>query len=752
MDRLRFAFNNMVSLLGGFFERYSRFSLRPGPDGGQHVEVKLSDDTLDDMAEVDGPPAGDSPFYQRRTHSCRDVCYLALSALLVLLLGYLIGYVSHHKPPISCDTPGTNQSAVAPVVTAAVAAVVAAAVEPAVEPPMTWSNIRRLLSDKLELPALTQALSALDQESRSAGSPEDNHVSNLIYSHFQKLEMHPWTNLHYVQLQTQNSTNPNTIRFNNQTLQPKGYLAYSATGRVQGKVVYGHYGGPGDYSLLVEKKIEVNGSVMLLRESAKMSFAEQVAKAASMGAVAVLVYRDPQDYKYNSETDLYGHVHLGSGDPYTPGFPSFNHTQFPPTRSSGLPSIPAQTITSHMAATILRGFKGELSGATYRLGGATEATVEVNNVLTNTELHNVFGIIKGFIDPDRYVVIGAQRDSWCRGYARSTVGTAILMELAKAMFEMVEKDGFRPRRSIVFASWSAGEYGNVGATEWLEGYMSSLEQKAFAYISLDGVVMGKGSFVASASPLLQSLLKATMMQVRKRGAAQSKPEGDISSNKPRETDPAYPFLTFSGIPSLSFHITTKDRYPYYGTCLDNKDHLEYATNQHTPKTAIAAATLAGLMALRLVHDHVIPLDVSRYDTVVLLPVSQLGKRITQLKNSGKLNNVSATWLFVARGSLERATMNLKNDIEQTDFQNAEACRVLNDRIMAMEHCFLSPYVSPQVSPFRHILAGRGNHTLAAILEMEDMTQLRVQLALATWTLQSCANLMAGQIWEVDNEI
>lgn len=29
-------------------------------------------------------------------------------------------------------------------------------------------------------------------------------------------------------------------------------------------------------------------------------------------------------------------------------------------------------------------------------------------------------------------------------------------------------DGFRPRRSIVFASWSGGEYGSVGATEWLE--------------------------------------------------------------------------------------------------------------------------------------------------------------------------------------------------------------------------------------------------------------------------------------------
>lgn len=29
-------------------------------------------------------------------------------------------------------------------------------------------------------------------------------------------------------------------------------------------------------------------------------------------------------------------------------------------------------------------------------------------------------------------------------------------------------DGYKPRRSIIFASWSAGDYGAVGATEWLE--------------------------------------------------------------------------------------------------------------------------------------------------------------------------------------------------------------------------------------------------------------------------------------------
>ena len=43
------------------------------------------------------------------------------------------------------------------------------------------------------------------------------------------------------------------------------------------------------------------------------------------------------------------------------------------------------------------------------------------------------------VSADRYVIIGAQRDSWGPGYARSTVGTAILLELARAVYEMVEE-------------------------------------------------------------------------------------------------------------------------------------------------------------------------------------------------------------------------------------------------------------------------------------------------------------------------
>ena len=43
-----------------------------------------------------------------------------------------------------------------------------------------------------------------------------------------------------------------------------------------------------------------------------------------------------------------------------------------------------------------------------------------------------------FLILDRYVVIGAQRDAWGPGFAASTVGTSILVELARSISEMVE--------------------------------------------------------------------------------------------------------------------------------------------------------------------------------------------------------------------------------------------------------------------------------------------------------------------------
>uniref|UniRef100_A0A6Q2Y0C6 Peptidase M28 domain-containing protein n=1 Tax=Esox lucius TaxID=8010 RepID=A0A6Q2Y0C6_ESOLU len=592
---------------------------------------------------------------------------------------------------------------------------------PPEQPSLSWKSITNLLTCSVSARSCLQF-----QYDQTAGSDGDVILANNVFNNFKIWEMNPWTDVHYVQLQ-----------------KPDRYVDFWEGG--------------------VRERFSVN-----LRDL----FALQVANVAEMGVSAVLIYPDPDDYKFDRNTELYGHVHLGSGDPYTPGFPSFNHTQFPPTESSGLPTVLAQSITAATAAQIMKAigganvpssFRGGLDDVTYRIGGAgVNVTVEVNNVLQNTEIHNVFGVIKGFVEPDHYVVLGAQRDSWGPGFAKAMVGTTLLMELARSVYEMVEKDGFRPRRSMVFASWSAGEFGSVGATEWLEGYMSSLDRRAFTYISLDGVVTGHGAFKASASPLLVSLLATTMQEVKNPiGSDMSKSLYDKVSGANFEAsvlepmqmeDAAYPFLAFSGIPSISLRFVSRDVYPYYGTALDNIDHLGVTTNQRLDSLATAAGLVAGQMALRLVHDHVLNLDVRRYITPISQAVVKINKRLKQVTEGRSAEGLSANWLIMARGSYIRATSDLNEDIQNTDLTDSLACHKINERIMRVEHNLLSPFVSPKDVPFRHVLFGHGSHTLDAMLEGTDKDVLRTQLALTTWTLQGCANALAGDIWELDNQI
>uniref|UniRef100_A0A672KPP1 Transferrin receptor 2 n=1 Tax=Sinocyclocheilus grahami TaxID=75366 RepID=A0A672KPP1_SINGR len=120
-----------------------------------------------------------------------------------------------------------------------------------------------------------------------------------------------------------------------------------------------------------------------------------------------------------------------------------------------------------------RGWQGRLPYVHCVLGpgftGPSEHRVKmaVYNTMKPVLLNNIFASIEGKVEPDHYIIIGAQRDSWGPGAVKSGVGTALLMELARTFSNMVE-NGFYPRRSLLFVSWDGGEFGNVGATEWLE--------------------------------------------------------------------------------------------------------------------------------------------------------------------------------------------------------------------------------------------------------------------------------------------
>lgn len=157
---------------------------------------------------------------------------------------------------------------------------------------------------------------------------------------------------------------------------------------------------------------------------------------------------------------------------------------------------------------------------------------------------------------------------------------------------------------------------------------------------------------------------------------------------------------------------------YYSTDLDNKDHLNYETSQKTSEVTVVAAQVAGQMALRLVHDHLLKLDTGRYHSVLTKAVAGVRTHLLQLSEvctsqrvsecwqtcymsfvfrvlqSGQLKEVNPAWLVLARGSFQRAVTGIKSEIYNTDLTDQEACRILNDRIMRVRkhsnswHCFL----------------------------------------------------------------
>ncbi|XP_053243327.1 transferrin receptor protein 1 [Podarcis raffonei] len=759
MDHARKAIFNMF---GGEPLSYTRFSLSRQPDGdNSHVEMKLSAEDEEGIENGGIDHLHTRPIKPRNNN--RHLCCVLTGAALLFLIGFLIGYLSFRGRiqamksedvveachGYRCSTEPEDDT-------------------PEPEPVLYWSDLKSKLSSRLRSASFRDKTGFGEKD---AGSPGDENLANIIHQEFEKFKLDKvWDDEHYVRLPTPGSPNEVSLEQPNEMLEtPQAYVAYSESTEVSGKPVYANYGRNEDFYQLLQKNVNLTGTVILVR-AGEIAFSEKVANAKKMGAVGVLIYPDPADYENLGETySQFGHAHLGTGDPFTPGFPSFNHTQFPPVESSGLPRIPVQTISSSAAIKIFSAmnvldcpnpWKGDLP--VYKLrsdSSGRSVTLRVNNKLVEKKILNIFGVIKGFEEQDRYVVIGAQRDSWGPGFVKAGIGTSLLRQLAKALSDIVKLDGYKPRRSIVFASWSAGAFGAVGATEWLEGYSSSLHMKAVAYINLDAAVSGSKDFRFSASPMLKRLLEDAVTGITVSST-------DLRSTLARKEvpfridDAAFPFLSYSGIPSISFRFCNNGKgYPFLDTQLDNMDILmrRFSAPYEVEGTIRKAAEIAGRIALRMTHDHELYLDYESYNNKLRDFIGKIIPYRKEMQNMG----LGQQWLMVARGDFNRATSTLTQDIRNTDLTNKAACRALNDRIMKVEYNFLSPYLSPKDTPLRHIFFGSGSHTLQALLDHlgllktnrsafnEDL--FRNQLALATWTIQSAANALSGDIWNTDNE-
>ncbi len=305
------------------------------------------------------------------------------------------------------------------------------------------------------------------------------------------------------------------------------YNAYAAEGDVTAQVVYVNYGIPEDYEKLEELGIDVTGKIVIARYG--RSWRGIKAKLAQThGAVACLIYSDPRDdgyfqgltYPDGPYRPEHG-VQRGSimdmpvhpGDPLSPGFGAMTDTpRLERSEAKTLVKIPVLPISYGDAKPFLENLRGPVApedwrGAlpiTYHIGpGPAKARVKLALEWKTRPLYNVLARIDGTVFPDQWIIHGNHHDGWNNGAADPTSGNVALMETARSFAELA-KLGFKPKRTIIFASWDGEEWGLLGSTEWAETHKEELTQKGVVYINSDG--SGKGWLGMAGSHTLQELV------------------------------------------------------------------------------------------------------------------------------------------------------------------------------------------------------------------------------------------------------
>lgn len=414
---------------------------------------------------------------------------------------------------------------------------------------------------------------------------------------------------------------------------------YSAAGDVSGEVVYVNYGLIEDYSKLNSLGISVRGRIAIARYG--RSFRGIKAREAEKhGAIALLLYSDPADDGY-ARGDVYpdgpmrpaasiqrGSVLNANGDPATPGYASVAGAPRVPEEEMDIPRIPVLPLSYGSAAELLRPLRGgelpqEWQGGLpfrYHIGpGRVRARVRV--VLDDEPVKpiwNTLATVRGSDFPDELVVIGGHRDAWGAGAVDNVSGTVSVLETARAVADLLRR-GQRPRRTLVFATWDAEEWGLIGSTEHVEQDSLRLLRGGVAYLNQDVAALGP-DFGAGGSPSLRATLRSVARAVPDPAgegsvyAAWRKHAETKAGEEPEMEDPGggsdfAGFYNHLGIPHTDWGFGGP--YGVYHSAYDS-----YAWMDRWGDTSFvyhaAAARLGAALALRLANADVIPYDYAEF--------------------------------------------------------------------------------------------------------------------------------------------
>jgi N-acetylated-alpha-linked acidic dipeptidase len=432
------------------------------------------------------------------------------------------------------------------------------------------------------------------------------------------------------------------------------YNAYSGDGDVTGPLVYVNYGTREDYEELDRLGISVKGAVVIARYGGAWRGIKPKV-AAEHGAVGCIIYSDPANDGYGV-ADSYPKgagrpkdgVQRGGvndtdfpGDPLTPGVGATKDAKRLDRKDSPIiTKIPVLPISYADATPLLQAIDGRVAPATWRGGlpltyhlgqgkdAATPASVATVHlkVFSNWDiktLYDVIAKIPGSTEPDEWVIRGNHHDAWVNGASDPISGMSAELEEARALGELV-KQGWKPRRTIVYCAWDGEEPGLLGSTEWVETHVAELKQKGVMYLNSDST--GRGYFFMEGShglehfingvagdvtdpekniPVVERTRKLEILRGHGADRAEARSRPDLRISALGDGSDYVSFLDFAGIPALDLGFGGEDHGSQYHSIYD--DFYWYTHFADTDFVyGRALAQVSGSAVMRMADAELLP--------------------------------------------------------------------------------------------------------------------------------------------------
>ncbi|XP_006021115.1 putative N-acetylated-alpha-linked acidic dipeptidase isoform X5 [Alligator sinensis] len=394
-----------------------------------------------------------------------------------------------------------------------------------------------------------------------------------------------------------------------------------------------------------------------------------------------------------------------------------------------------------------------------------------------TRIYNVIGTIKGAMESDRYVILGGHRDSWVFGGIDPQSGAAVVHEIVRS-FGKLKKEGWRPRRTVIFASWDAEEFGLLGSTEWAEENAKILQARGVAYINADSSVEGNYTLRIDCTPLMYGLVYNLTKEIPSpdegfegKSLYESWYEKNPSTeyrdlpriNKLGSGNDFEVFFQRLGIASgrarysKNWKVEKYSSYPAYHSIYETYEIVEKFYDP-TFKNHVTVAQVRGGLVFELADSVVLPFDCRDYAAAL----SNYTHIIYNLSKShqSEVTKYSVTFdpLFSAVKNFTEAAIDFHRRLQQVDISNPIDVRSLNDQLMLLERAFIDPLGLPGRPFYRHIIFAPSSHNkyagesfpgiYDAMFDIKNKAdqhkaweEVKRQISIAAFTVQAAAGTL-----------